>query len=81
MPVWAAIVAASSIPEFFPPLLDRPEWRQKASHDHKTRCVKNYFRKPENPYIFITSSEALTRLPLDLLQNNKFRSKITDLKK
>ena len=42
--------------------------------------MKSYFSKPKNPYVFINSSEALTRLPMDLLQNNKFRDNITDNK-
>lgn len=29
MPVWAAVLAASSIPQFFNPVIDKPKWRYK----------------------------------------------------
>lgn len=35
MPMWAAIVAATSIPEFFPPLLDLPEWSHKELQNYR----------------------------------------------
>lgn len=40
--------------------------------------VKQYFKDPIKPYQRLTSSESLTTMPLDLIQNNKFKKKITD---
>jgi len=41
--------------------------------------IKKYFEKDKSNYQHLTSSETLTRMPLDLLQNSKFQEKITDL--
>lgn len=34
MPMWAALLAASSTPDFFAPLLDRPEWSHKIDENY-----------------------------------------------
>jgi hypothetical protein len=38
MPLWAAICAASSTPEFFAPIIDRPEW-QSSLQEGKIRRI------------------------------------------
>ena len=70
MPVWAAIVAASSTPQLFKPILDKPEWKSKIHKDYKIRAINQTFENKKIPYKALSSSEALTRMPLDLLQNN-----------
>jgi hypothetical protein len=40
--------------------------------------VREHFKDIVKPYQHLSSSETLTRMPLDLIQNNKFKKKITD---
>lgn len=80
MPLWAAILAASSTPYFFAPVLDRPSWKSKTDSNYQVRTIKSYFSGQEKAYRFLTSSQAITKMPLDLLRNNEFQSKITHLK-
>jgi|JI10StandDraft_1071094.scaffolds.fasta_scaffold638502_1 hypothetical protein len=39
--------------------------------------INEYFSVPAKPYQKLRSSEALTKMPVDLLQNNQFKNKIT----
>jgi hypothetical protein len=56
MPIWAAILAASSTPEFFAPVIDRPEWKYNLRKDYKVRLVSSYFSSTKRPYQHLSSS-------------------------
>ena len=56
MPIWAAILAASSTPDFFAPVLDRPAWSTKIDKDFNIRAVSSYLKKKKKPYKLLTSS-------------------------
>lgn len=76
MPVWAAIVATTSIPEFFKPLSDMKEWSYKPARSISERKTKEYFRQKKEGRSVLRSADILTKLPLDLISNHKIKSKI-----
>lgn len=78
MPVWAAIVASCSLSDFFDPLPDKVQWRIKESKNEANRLVEEYFEEKTSFSNFFTSAEIITRLPLELVTNEKLKSVITN---
>lgn len=73
MPVWAAIVATTSMPEFFRPLPDMKEWAERPVDSFRERETKEYFRKKTEKRSVLRSADILTKLPLDLISNHKIK--------
>ena len=72
MPVWAAIVATCSIPEFYAPLHDREEWEKKdKDFNLGLREVKKFFREKINLTNHLESADFLTKIaPYKFLSGN-----------
>lgn len=69
MPVWAAVVASSSLLQFFRPLTDRSEWAYKLVDDPEQRKISAYFGGYKSDYNLLYSADSLRKLPIDLLTN------------
>lgn len=80
MPIWAAVIASSSLPYLFEPQMDFKSWKQRYEEIDQ-RFLKNYFQKSatnqtENSQNYLQSGVFLTKLPLELITNEKIRKHI-----
>ena len=80
MPVWAAIIATSSLPFFFKPFPDQKEWNYYPVSSHEDRLTKAYFRSDRNLSNYYQSADLLMKHPLELISNEKLKSLITQEK-
>ena len=77
MPVWAAIIATSSLPFFFKPFPDQKEWNYYPESSHEDRLTKGYFSNDRNLSNYYQSADLLMKHPLELISNEKLKSIIT----
>ena len=79
MPVWAAIFATCSLPYFFSSMTDHKEWRT-TEVKNKNIQVENFFSKKSLKYEYLQSANFMSKIPLELVTNQKIRNLITDQK-
>lgn len=77
MPVWAAILSTCCLSDFYKAIPDRNQWDYRPSRDQNTRLIKDYFKNKSQATNFLTSAEIITKMPMELLTNEKLRKKIT----
>lgn len=73
MPLWAAIVASTSMPYMLPAFASDQEWEFSPYTDSRMRKMVNYFFDTEEKSLqtYYIAGNYLSTLPLELLTNQK----------
>ena len=76
MPLWAALVATCSLPEFFNPLVDRLEWRSFYQGRKDLEKAENFLNGSSRKDDKLVSADILTTLPLDIITNSTIQEEM-----
>ena len=74
MPVWAAILSASSFPSLFQPLRSKATWCEEIDTNPEKRYLKRFFASETTKKLpVLVSGNLLASLPLEYVTNRKIQ--------
>ena len=68
MPVWAALLATSSLPYFYRPITDYKSWRNSERKNQNIE-VASFFNEKSHRQEYLQSANKISKIPLELVTN------------
>ena len=68
MPLWAALLATSSLPYFYRPITDYKTWRNSEKRN-KNIEVASFFSEKSHRQEYLQSANKISKIPLELVTN------------